>query len=84
MSKVHRPFLNMNCSHYYSSKFVLLQLTMPVRVMKLLGVTTLVVTNAAGGLNSEYHVGDVMVMKDHINLVGMAGFNPLIGTNEDK
>ena len=83
MSKVHRPFLNMNCSHYYSSKF-LLQLTMPVRVMKLLGVTTLVVTNAAGGLNSEYHIGDVMIMKDHINLVGMAGFNPLIGTNEDR
>ena len=57
---------------------------MPVRVMKLLGVATLVVTNAAGGLNSEYHIGDVMIMKDHINLVGMAGFNPLIGANEDR
>lgn len=57
---------------------------MPVRVMKLLGVATLVVTNAAGGLNSEYHIGDVMIMKDHINLVGMAGFNPLIGINEDR
>ena len=64
--------------------FHLLQLTMPVQVMKLLGVATLVVTNAAGGLNSEYHIGDVMIMKDHINLVGMAGFNPLIGTNEDR
>ena len=59
-------------------------MTMPVRVMKLLGVKTLVVTNAAGGLNSEYHMGDIMIMKDHINLAGMAGFNPLIGHNEDR
>ena len=59
-------------------------MTMPVRVMKLLGVKILVVTNAAGGLNSEYQMGDVMVMTDHINLAGMAGFNPLIGHNEDR
>jgi len=59
-------------------------MTMPVRVMKLLGVKILVVTNAAGGLNSEYRMGDVMVMTDHINLAGMAGFNPLIGRNEDR
>ncbi len=57
---------------------------MPVRVMKLLGVRTLVVTNAAGGLNQSYNMGDIMIMKDHLNFCGMAGFNPLIGGNEDR
>ena len=57
---------------------------MPVRVMKLLGVDTLVVTNAAGGLNSDYNRGDLMIVKDHVNLAGMTGANPLIGDNEDK
>jgi len=61
-----------------------LQITMPVRVMKVIGVKTLIVTNAAGGLNSDYRKGDVMVMTDHINLAGLAGFNPLIGHNEDR
>ena len=57
---------------------------MPVRVMKLMGVKTLVVTNAAGGLNAEYKMGDIMLMKDHLNFCGMAGFNPLVGGNEDR
>ncbi|CAH1778768.1 unnamed protein product [Owenia fusiformis] len=58
--------------------------TLPVRVMKLMGVETLIVTNAAGGLNESYEVGDVMVIKDHINMPGFSGNNPLIGENEDK
>lgn len=57
---------------------------MPVRVMKLLGVKILIVTNAAGGLNERFQMGNIMVVKDHINLVGMAGMNPLIGANEDR
>lgn len=57
---------------------------MPVRVMHLMGVKTLLVTNAAGGLNPEFQIGDIMVMKDHFNLCGMAGQNPLIGDNEDR
>ena len=57
---------------------------MPVRVMHLMGVKTLVVTNAAGGLNSSYNMGDIMLMKDHFNLCGMAGQNPLIGPNEER
>lgn len=61
-----------------------IQITMPVRVMHLMGVKTLVVTNAAGGLNPDYNMGDIMLMKDHLNLCGMAGQNPLIGKNEDK
>ena len=60
------------------------QITMPVRVMKLLGVATLVVTNAAGGLNASYNTGDLMIVKDHVNLAGMTGANPLIGDNEDR
>lgn len=61
-----------------------MQSTMPVRVMHMLGVRTFVVTNAAGGLNPDYSIGDIMLMKDHLNLCGMAGFNPLIGENEDR
>ena len=54
---------------------------MPVCVMKLLGVKVIVVTNVAGGLNPDYNMGDIMIMKDHINLAGMTGANPLIGDN---
>ncbi|QQP37575.1 Purine nucleoside phosphorylase [Caligus rogercresseyi] len=58
--------------------------TMGVRVMKLMGVSTLIVTNAAGGLNPDYRVGDVMLLKDHVNIPGMAGKNPLRGPNDEK
>ncbi|PVU96590.1 hypothetical protein BB561_001061 [Smittium simulii] len=57
------------------------QATFPVRVFKLLGVTTLIVTNAAGGLNPEYNVGDIMMFSDHLSLPGIAGQNALIGPN---
>lgn len=57
---------------------------MPVRVMKLVGVTHLIATNAAGGLNPTYQVGDIMIMKDHVNLMGFAGNNPLQGPNDDR
>lgn len=51
--------------------------------MDLLGVKTLIVTNAAGGLNSKFSVGDIMVLNDHINFPGLAGANPLRGPNEE-
>lgn len=58
--------------------FVLLsQVSMPVRVFKLLGVQILLVTNAAGGLNEAYKVGDVMLIKDHINFPGFGGDSAL-------
>lgn len=57
---------------------------MPVRVMKLVGVTHLIATNAAGGLNPTYKVGDIMIVKDHLNMMGFAGNNPLQGPNDDR
>ena len=57
---------------------------MPVRVMKLFGVTHLIVTNAAGGLNPSFNVGDIMLLKDHINMQGFAGVSPLTGNNDER
>ncbi len=66
--------------HYYEG-YTMQQITYPVRVMKFLGVKTLLVSNACGGMNTQYRRGDVMLMTDHIN---MLGDNPLIGKNEDE
>lgn len=57
---------------------------MPIRVLKLMGVETMILTNAAGGLNQDFKVGDVMVIKDHINIPGFAGNHPLVGPNDDR
>jgi purine-nucleoside phosphorylase len=70
-------------AHYYEG-YLPQEITLPVRAMQLLGVHTLIVTNAAGGLNLSYRPGDLMLIHDHINLVGMAGANPLRGANLDS
>ncbi|MGL6104911.1 purine-nucleoside phosphorylase [Romboutsia sp.] len=66
--------------HYYEG-YTQQEITFPVRVMKALGAETIIVTNAAGGANKSFKPGDLMVIKDHINL---SGNNPLMGRNEDK
>lgn len=56
-------------------------LTLPIRVMQLLGVKTLIVTNAAGGINPNFRKGDLMLINDHLNMVGLGGQHPLRGPN---
>ena len=69
--------------HFYEG-FSMQHITFPVRVMRALGVETLIVTNAAGGLNPDFVAGDIMIIRDHLNFTGMAGFSPLRGPNDPE
>ena len=69
-------------THYYEGYPIAL-VGLPVRVMQRLGITTLIVTNAAGAVNPEFMPGDLMLITDHLNIMGMAGLTPLRGPNLD-
>jgi purine-nucleoside phosphorylase len=70
-------------AHYYEG-YDLAEVTFPVRVLRRLGVETLIVTNAAGAVNPGFNAGDLMLITDHLNLIGLAGPNPLRGPNDDR
>ena len=69
--------------HFYEG-YSMAEVTLPVRVMQRLGLQILIVTNAAGGVNPEFQAGDVMLINDHLNFLGMMGSNPLMGPNYDE
>jgi purine-nucleoside phosphorylase len=68
--------------HYYEG-YSIAQVALPVRVLQRLGIEILFVTNAAGAVNPDFTPGDLMLITDHINMIGMAGLNPLRGPNLD-
>ncbi len=76
-------FVMQGRTHYYEG-YPMPRLGLPIRVMQRLGVEVLVVTNAAGAVHPEFAPGDLMLITDHLNLIGMAGHSPLLGPNLDE
>jgi purine-nucleoside phosphorylase len=79
MWKEHKVMILEGRTHYYEG-YTLQEVTFPIRVMRTLGISTLVITNAAGGLNPGFSAGELMVITDHINLIGD---NPLRGLHDE-
>jgi purine-nucleoside phosphorylase len=79
-----RPVILMQGRVHYYEGYSMQQVTLPVRVLQILGMDTLIVTNAAGAVNPEFEPGDLMLITDHLNLIGMAGLSPLRGPNLDQ
>ncbi len=79
-----QPVLVMQGRVHYYEGYSMAQVALPVRVMQRLGIEMLIVTNAAGAVNPDYEPGDLMLITDHINMIGMAGLTPLRGPNLDE
>lgn len=79
-----QPVLVMQGRAHYYEGYSMAQVGLPLRVMQRLGVHTVIITNAAGGVNPEFSPGDVMLITDHLNLIGMSGLSPLRGPNIDE
>ena len=79
----HTALVMQGRSHYYEG-YTMSEIGLPVRMMQMIGIDTLIITNAAGGINPEFSAGDVMLISDHINLIGMGGLSPLHGPNIDE
>jgi purine-nucleoside phosphorylase len=79
-----QPVLVMQGRVHFYEGYTMQQVTLPVRVMQRLGIEILIVTNAAGAIHPDFVPGDVMLITDNLNLVGMTGLNPLIGPNLEE
>jgi purine-nucleoside phosphorylase len=79
-----QPVLVMQGRIHFYEGYSMSQVTLPVRVMLRLGLEMMFVTNAAGGVNPDFVPGDVMLITDNLNLMGMTGANPLMGPNIDE
>ncbi|MEW6094048.1 MAG: purine-nucleoside phosphorylase [Chloroflexota bacterium] len=80
----NQPVLVMQGRVHFYEGYTMQQVTLPVRVMQRLGIEILIVTNAAGAIHPDFVPGDVMLITDNLNLVGMTGLNPLIGPNLEE
>ncbi len=78
----HEVMVMQGRAHFYEG-YSMAAVTYPIRVMQRMGIKTLIVTNAAGGINPDYRPGDLMLIQDHLNLPGMAGHHPLRGPNDE-
>jgi purine-nucleoside phosphorylase len=79
----HQVIVMQGRVHYYEG-YSMDQVVLPVRVMQRLGIETMIVTNAAGAINPDFNPGDLMLITDHLNIIGMAGPNPLRGPNFEE